>query len=306
MQSNTRKNAFDALFYLIWTIVKQQWKTLLAMIIFILIIIPLPKLIAMQGGYQTTPNGIIGLFYTLPVLLITLVYLPMVHNQIYSSSIRKRLKSSGVSEKIYATTMILLFSAIALVAFYFLALVANLIWMNSTFQQETNPAGDLVNIDVWFQRSINWLSLLVLSPIAIIGMSSTGLLIGRMKISEIVKGVLIFLFIVVLILMSRTIINPIYSDMGIGESVPPDYDAVVNPAAIVMNKLFIANPWGSMLFTMQDSFDSYVHQLVAADSGGYESLPIISEKFKNGRNAALVWSSISSVGLCLTSIFTIK
>ncbi len=92
--------------------------------IFSLILIFIPAPIAKNGGYENTPVGIIGLFYSMPALIITLVCVPMVHNQIYSSSISKRLKASGVSPYIYAIVMISLFALVALVVFYFMALMA--------------------------------------------------------------------------------------------------------------------------------------------------------------------------------------
>ncbi len=296
MQINTQKNAFNALFYLVFIIVSQQWKTLIALIVFTLIIIPLPKVFVANGGYETTPNGLIGLFYTLPVLLITLVYLPMVHNQVYSSSIKKRLNASGVPPTIYALTMILLFAAIALVVFYSLGIVAWLIWNGATYIEinQTPPETTFI----WSANTVNWLSLLLLSPIAIIGLSSTGLLIGRIRISEIIKGLTIFFFILITVLMSRTIFNPLLSDMALS-----DYDSTkLNENAIFLSKVFIVNPWGSMLYTLQDSYDHILHGVVGS---GLEHADMWEGAW-SGQTLTLVWSTLSSILISSAAIFTHK
>lgn len=310
--SKTTRNAFDALFYLIWTIVKEQWKTLLALIIFIGIIIPLPKIIASEGGYQSTTIGIMGLFYTLPILLITLVYLPMVHNQIYSSSIKKRLNASGVSSKLYAITMILTFTIVALSAYYLLSIIAFLIWNNSTFIYDTGS--ETFELPVWFMQKTNWLSMIILAPISIFGLSATGLFIGRLKIAEIVKGVAVFFFIALLILMSRTIFNPLFADMTANNEWSYDGDELLNSEvkkqAMLMSNIFILNPWGSMLFTLQDSLNSEFHKVVNVGFNEWTNDGIYQitwdKTVNSGRLFALIWASISSIVLTTFSIFTMK
>ncbi len=300
MEINTRRNAFDALFYLVWTIVKQQWITLLCLIVFIILLIPIPKVFVANGGYETTPNGIIGLFYTLPVLLITLVYLPMIHNQIYSSSIRKRLSASGVPPMIYALTMIFLFAAIALVVFYGLGIIAWLIWNNAEYH---NPNFPEESTPIWAGHAVNWLSLLLLSPIAIVGLSSTGLLIGRLKMPEIIKGISIFFLILIVILMSRTIFNPLYSDMS-EKYEPSTGDYVINNNAILLSKIFILNPLGSMLYTLQDSYDHLLHS--AAFISSLDHIDQMESGAFTGQTFALVWSLISSTAISAAAIFTNK
>ncbi len=72
------------------------------------------------------------------------------------------------------------------------------------------------------------------------GLSSTGLLIGRLKLSEIFKGLTIFLFIVIAILMSRTIFNPLNSDFAYPSSDMPE--GVQSPKSIKLFKIFMLNP----------------------------------------------------------------
>lgn len=282
MQMNTRKNAFEALFYLVWTIMKQQWKIFVGVLIVSMIIIPLPKLIGEQGGYINTSIGLLGLFYTLPVLTITLICLPMIHNQIYSSSIKKRLNASGVPSKIYALVMITFFALVAMVVFYGMAFLAWAIWNGTTLQEFIYDVdgNQTINEYLLWNFSINWLALLLLTPIAIFGLSATGLLIGRIELSEIIKGVIIFLFIIIAIGMSRTIFNPMNSDMALSS-----YSNAVH-----YSKIFVFNPWGSMIYTMQHSFDQETHSLVKFLSSSSEILNPYT-----GITDSLMSSTISSI-----------
>lgn len=310
MQINTRKNAFEALFYLVWIIIKEQWKILIGILIFILILFPFPKIIALNGGYENGPNGIIGLIYTIPVLTITLICLPMVHNQISSSSIKKRLKASGVSTKIYSLVMILTFTLVSMALFYLSLSLTYFIFNNSTVSLDE---GEFTSVkEIWFENKANWLAILLLAPISIFGLSSIGILIGRIKISEIIKGVLLFLIIIISILMSRTIFNPLNSDMvQIYDDAPPlsfeGVPIVQKGFGVLLAKIFIINPIGSMIFTMQHSMDSVVHKLVSLPS--WTEDPAYAEIFSRtkvfvGSELTIIYSTIFSISILPIAVIT--
>ncbi len=236
-------DSFTAIFYLVWQIAKQQWKLLLSLMIISLFMLPAaPLFFSMNTDYKTSA-GLIAGFAILPSLLILFVFLPLVNNQISSSSIEKRMKATGVSQSIYSLVMIVAFSALALIVYYFMIIISILIYGGHVYDFSS------MNYIIW-NADLQWWALLTIVPISFIGLSSTGVLLGRWKIPEIAKGVVVFLIIIFLLSMSRTVVSPydmIDKNIEGSEIVYKNVDKAKN-----LDRIFLyLNPWGSMVYSIQ-------------------------------------------------------
>ncbi len=239
----TLLDSFTAIFYLVWVIAKQQWKLLISLMAITLLMLPAaPLFFSMNEDYKTSA-GLIAGFAILPSLLILFVFLPTVNNQISSSSIQKRMNATGVSSRVYNLVMIISFAALALVAYYFMIIISILIYSGHVYEFSHEQY-------IMWNHDLQWLALLTIVPISFIGLSSTGVLIGKLKMPEIAKGVVVFLIIVFLLSMSRTVVSPydmIDSYWNGSEVVTSNVDK-----AKKLDRIFLyLNPWGTMVYTIQ-------------------------------------------------------
>lgn len=234
-----KRNAFLAMFYLVFVIVSQQWKFIVGLLVVTIIMIPLPSIIAGEGIYYQGVS-MIALIMFLPSLFISLILMPTIQNQIGSSSIQKRLNASGISKQLQSFTLVLFISLLSLAILY---LMVGMVWMIFNNASYTSYDYDLEKdvSTIWYKFSIELITMFIFAPIIIIGFTSTGSLISKIKINEIAKGVIVFLFIIfAVILFSRTFFQPLdwfYDKDQIGKLVK-------------YNKIMFWNPWGTMYYTI--------------------------------------------------------
>lgn len=236
----TKTRAYRALGILVLRLLKEQKGMIIGFSIFSLILLFLPMFVLNEnflndllGGEMTSSNfynsGVESLYTWvtwIPSLAITLVFLPMVHQQIFSSSISKRLKASGISTLTYTLVMTGSFALTATITFWVLSIISQTIYSSS--------------ISV-FEFNINWVTFLIVTPIIWISFSSTGILIGNLKIPEIVKGIAIFFIIAIIVLTSVTVLNENNLDL---------YDIA---GIKYRNTMFLINPWGLMIHTVNST-----------------------------------------------------
>ncbi len=286
--------------YLVWIIAKQQWRLVLGLTICTLLIYPAPALFFSMAEEFRLSYGLIADFAFMPSLLILLVFLPVVNTQIGSSSIQKRLNASGVSSRIYTMVLIVSFAILATLLFYFMIVVAAML-----FAGKVTTVYDESYI-IW-NPDIQWFSLLTLTPIAMVGLASTGVLISRWKAPDIAKGVATFLIVIALLSLSRTILTP-YDSINMGED---SYNSDLKKAKHLDNMLLYLNPWGSMVFSAQygmignilgSSFDlthntEYIEG-VPTDVAGFETIINISN--------TILYSLVWTTALTWLTVYTSK
>lgn len=225
-KNTTSMNALFALFRLVMRLLKEQKGMLIGFGILIIVIMFLPLIVFKDEELATASEmSRVVSFFTwsawMPSLLITLVILPMVHQQIFSSSILKRLKSSGISSTQYGLVMIGSFSIASIVSFWTLAILTQTLY---------------VIVFSSFDFHINWFTFIFVTPIIWVSFASTGILIGNFKIPEIVKGIIIFFIIAIIVIMSMTVLNPenMDSDLIGGEKLKLAF-LTINPWALMIN-----------------------------------------------------------------------
>ncbi len=240
-------DVFNASTYLIWVILKQQWKLLILVLVSSLLIFPAPMLFFSMMEDFRLAMGLIADFAILPSLLLLLVIFPLICSQISSSIIQNRLKTMGMTEWIYNLTFVILFALVATVLFYFMALLSYAFFSNYEFYHY----GKLWML---WNGEIVWLALIFIVPISMIGISSVGFLISKWKVHDIIKGVVIFLFIIWLLSMSRVVLSPLdsvwfYEDgtLATGE------EAAFKSMKRLDNALLYLNPIGTMVYSIQYS-----------------------------------------------------
>lgn len=240
-------DSIKALSYLIWTIAKQYWKLLIVLIVFSMVLLPMPLVFFSMNQDYKNSAGLVGAFVIMPSLLILLIMLPIVYGQISSTSIQKRLLSTGVSQRILTALLMVIFSIIALFSFYFMYSLAIIILDDNSY-----VTGDSKNIVYWSADTV-WWSLLLFTPIALFGLSSLGIILSRWRVHDIAKGLSTFFIILGLLILSRTVISPI--DI-VSESHFDPTSEYYNPSLVNKMKFWdsfflYANPFGAMIYTAQ-------------------------------------------------------
>lgn len=301
-----KQNAFVALFYLIWTILKEQWKIIFFLIIITLLFMPLPIILFSLNENFRMSTGLVSVFAAMPSILTLLVVLPMVFSQINTSSIKKRIKSVGISESIFRFSMMMLFTLVAIVLYYFMILVAMIIFSSHEFYDhgEWTMGSDPVSYIIYQIDSIWWM-LIFVTPITMFGISTLGILISRWKLNDVIKGVSILFIILFILLTSRLILSPL--DLSIyNEDV--DGVAVISDSNIrFYNILRFLNPWGNMIFVngiamsgkvLTSYFDGY-ELIINSEGLGYMGDILFSMNY----TVDILYSILSSVVIGLLVIF---
>ncbi len=220
----------SALLSLIFSLVIQQKKTLISIIvIFFILIIPMdifsildPTNIFIRLFVDGLPTMTVAF---LPIMIL-LVFLPTIHEQIYGSSLVKRMKSTGITPLIYISAVSIIFGLLALAIYYILSIVSLLMfaWSMSTYE-------------------INWFNFVIMPIFYIIIFTSTGLFIGSLKLSQIVKGVIIFTFIIFIFVTGYTLISP------------DEFLQTYSQISVAYWILFL-NPWALTMFSMKSAFSN--------------------------------------------------
>lgn len=233
-------DSFISITYLIWVIAKQQWKLLIALFVSSLLLIPAPRLFfGMMEDYKLA-SGLIAAFAIMPSLLTLLVFMPIVYGQITSSTLRKRMKSTGFSEWILNISLMLIFTSLALVLFYFQVIISLLIW---------NGKAILHYEQYWtmWDARVSWLALVTIVPISMFGLSSFGVLLAKWKLNNVIKGIAMFLIVIALLVFSRTLLSPIDYYDSRDEGATQSLRSFKNKELIFM----LINPFGTMVYSVQ-------------------------------------------------------
>lgn len=304
MQMNTKMNAFDALFHLVWILLKRSWMILLGILIVSIFFLTLPVIVITNNDWDCALNyGSMGLGFVFPVLSINLILLPIINEKIYSSSIKKRLKASGVPMKIYSIVIMIVFTLVSLIIFYTLMIIVLYSYQGDNYRIGWDDNISKPIYGQWYYPELNWLSILLLAPISIMGLSATGLLISRMRFNELIKGIGILIFIVVIIFMSRTVFNPYNSDMlpyPVGSNVLIDSDM---KKIETVNTILFLNPWSTLIWTMESTI--LTPQFTSIADHGWADYGI--EIFNNIKPwYSYVYSFIFSITIIVSTIFTSK
>ncbi len=228
--NNTNKSkAYRALFYLVTRLLKEQVGLLVTILVFSLIIAILPLLFVGKSDTIVVSYGEVGFFgwvTWVPSLLVCLAILPIVHQQIFSSSILKRLKASGITSMTYAIVMIGAFALTATIMFWVITLISQPIY---------------ASIYNGYDLSIRWFSFVFVTPIIWWAFATTGILIGNWRIPEILKGILIFFIFGIITVFSMTVMNTEILDF--------DYFSGLKTTYL----LLAINPWGLLINTVHYS-----------------------------------------------------
>lgn len=229
-KNTTSINALKAMFMLIWKLLKEQKIFLISFLVFMIICAIIPLFIYNSiyvndsWNWKENEGGLFTLVSWLPSISITLAVIPMVHQQIFSSSILKRMKASGINSLTYLIVMVGVFSIVATLTFWILSILTQGLY--SIYYDK-------------YTFDFNWISFIFLSPIIWVSFSTTGVLIGNLKINEIFKGIFIFIFIILVIFMSFTLIS--FSEQG----------------TLFKEKMkiffFFINPWSMMINLVNSS-----------------------------------------------------
>lgn len=225
------KKSVSALGYLIWILVKEQKIALISFCIISVFVIFMPVIISLSfTNLNINIEGIVVLsIYILP-LIISLVFLPLIHQQIFSSFILKRLKVAGISSMMYALCLIAIFSIVSTIICW-IAIFTIL------------PIYSLIGA-MNFNLSYSWITIILMVPVIWITFSMCGLLIGSLKVKEMFKGILLFCVIIFVITTSYTVFNLLKSSIY--------YPSMIGiHLAGYLSIELIFNPMGLMLFLLQ-------------------------------------------------------
>ncbi len=230
-------DAITSITYLIWVIAKQQWRLLIFLMVCSVLLLPAPRLFFSMVEEFKLAGGLIASFAILPSLLILLVFLPVVAKQVSSSSINKRVKASGMRGWVVSISTMVIFTLIALVAYYIMITISVIIFSNTQYEHY-----DAIWV-IW-SADLNWLALITIVPISFYGLSTLGIFLGWIKMNDIPKGIIVFLLILFLLIFSRTLISPLdFYDPSVS-----DADSMLKKLTELDNKMLYFNPWGAMVF----------------------------------------------------------
>ncbi len=255
MEVNTNKTrAYSALFYLITRLVKEQKGLLITILVFSIILALLPifnywiiknnhpnEEIIFSNWELKVFSGFFGWVTWVPPLLTCLAILPILHRQIFDSSILKRLKASGISAVAYSVVMIGSFALISTVMFWTLSIITQPIY---------------ASMYGGYQMQFKWLTFIFVTPIIWVAFASTGVLIGNWQIPEVLKGILIFFIFGIITVFSSTIMTP--EILNIYPIAATKYEAI----------LLGLNPWALMINTVH-------HSIVDTESSSYATYSVL-------------------------------
>ncbi len=254
MEYNNR--IFKSILYLIWILFKENWKIILGIVVFCgLIWTPLAYFLTKDDG------GIVGYFAIstivfMPIILSSMIAIPILYQQISSTSIRDRLLSVGMSFRMLTITMVLFFTVVLLAMFYillpiFAILFNEVIWLDPGGPIDSEGNRPLVEV-IQFHATYGWFNILFLTPILMFGLSSIGCLIANIKIKEIFKGILV-IFLLLLFFINQATMNPIYYWI-------PSNQETMTSAALQqrINQFYLLslNPFGTISYSLQTTINS--------------------------------------------------
>ncbi len=254
---NKSKDAITSLMYLILIILKQKWKLVITLLLLSILLIPAPQLFGLMLEDFKLASGLVAGFAIFPSLLILLVLLPIIWNEISTSSIEKRMNSSGIGKFYYSFVVMIIFTLLALVIYYFMLIITSIIFVGKEFKFD----GYYGAVEEWtqtkwmfFNFDIKWFTLLVLTPISMFGLSAAGVLISKIKIEPSFKLILVFLGIIYLLVFSRTLLSPL--DFISRNDFDTSNNAYINNGHVqklrfLDSLLLLTSPLGSMVYTIQ-------------------------------------------------------
>ncbi len=239
------KNSIISTCYLLFLIIKDQWLSIITLVILSLSFYLIPILLFQASEAYKIGMGLVADFALLPSILIALVLLPIYNQQVSTSFISRRLKIVNFDERVYNAIVLIFFALIALLMFYVMMFVSFILY-DRVFELSTES-----NKQYIFYYAEPVFSLLIfLAPLLMIGLTSIGFLISKIRINEIIKGIIIFFIIIWLLTMSRGVIS-FYDYLDIGEDgIYENIDVLKKADTIHM----LLNPMGSIIFTLQYSF----------------------------------------------------
>ncbi len=233
------KNLYSSILYLIFTILKQKWLTLLLIVLFCLLIWTPFSLWFTEQGSESVGYYVMSLFVILPITLIAFILIPIVHQQIFGSSIKLRMEAAGLSFKAYSFSLILIFTIFLTLLFYALccifAITFNVIYDFNTYQSSDIPL---------YHTSFGILEMIFLPVICITGLTSIGVLIGFIQMNEILKGLMIFVLLVFTFFFSA------------GST----WTLIFNSSNVTSNiqtfRMFLLNPFSTITYAFQTTINS--------------------------------------------------
>ncbi len=267
--SKENKNAFMAIFYLIYIILVEKWLTLLIIVLVTLFLWTPFAIWWTRNDGGNVGYYVMSLIVLLPIISTSLILLPIIHQQIFSSSIKMRMEATGVSAKLYAISIITLFSLLLIAIFYFL-LILFVIFFSEVYA--INSQND--SLVLQFKASYSFINLLFLPAICIVGFVSVGVLISMIKINEILKGILILFLIFFTIVLNQGTINNIYDlNYALAEAHPQDLDGLMFVINSNVRKFYLLslNPLGTMTYTFQTTINSSAIEIIGGNYN-YETI----------------------------------
>lgn len=191
--NNEKNTTFKALFKLMFYLAKQQKAVIIsALVIFVLFLLPINILFLAKGPaasmeYLIPIDGFLTLTLVFIPLIISLTLIPTIHEQIFKSNIIKRIRVVGIQPMTYIASTILLFTILNTIIFYLLSIIFVPLYWGLGFKIEINFG-------------------LLFAPIIMLIFTLTGMIIGMLKIPQIIKGVMIFIVILYIILLSNIVL----------------------------------------------------------------------------------------------------
>lgn len=242
------KNLYSSVLYLVFVILKEKWLTLTLIILFCLLAwTPFALWWTKEDGGEVG-SYTMSLIPILPILLISFILVPIVHQQIFSSSIKLRMEAAGVPFKVYSISLIALFTAFLTILFYILICLFAIFFNEVTV---TVSDYDGYHTETHFKGSYGIAEMIFLPFICILGLVSVGVVIALAKINEIWKGIIIFILIVVTVLINNG--STYILSFENNDSIDPS--TFVNHSIKLYNA-FLLNPFGTIVYSFQTTINS--------------------------------------------------
>ncbi len=239
------KNSIISTCYLLFLIIKDQWLSIVALAILSISFYLIPILLFQASGGYKVGMGMVANFALLPSILTALVLLPIYNQQISTSFISRRLKIVNVDERIYNAIVLIFFALIALLMFYIMMFISFILY-DRAFELTMENKEQYI----FYYVEPAFFLLIFLAPLLMVGLTSIGFLISKIRINEIIKGIIIFFIIIWLLTMSRGVIS-FYDYLDIGEDGSYENIDVLKKVDTIH---MLLNPMGSIIFTLQYSF----------------------------------------------------
>ncbi len=252
------RNILKSILYLIYLVLLEKKYLLIGILVFCFLLWTPMALTWTKSDGSAMGYYFMSLIVTLPIISISLILIPIIHQQIFSSSIKLRMEATGMSMKYYGITMVLMFTALLTIIFY-LNLAIFSIFFSEVYGLDAQYSDEMVYV-LQFKASYSLINILILPVICISGLVSFGYLLSLIRINELIKGIIIFVIIFLSIFVNFGTINPM---LKIGEVISNDSMGNVNVAMltkqkIMLSNLILLNPIGTISYSLQTTINSDV------------------------------------------------